>query len=406
MSLLRRAAPILSLLAAASPLAAQTPDPLSAAKHVSERYELYAPTQQDVDRARPHVERALEGFARAFGAPAPRVAVVLFDTNPALAGFDDAPLARRGLATRRWLTERAASGRSPDLVGATQLGVVLGAAREGGGVRVAAAIPGSAAVGLQPGDVIRSLNGTAAATLDELGGLFDALPVGAQVTLEVDRGGARTPLAFAKPAGPALRRGASGQAAREPRGPGAPATGGWGATLAHETAHTLLDAYVRARLGREARVPSWLHEAVAQYVELPTAEARAPRLETARQLLGSHTPLAELFTMEHPMAAMLRAAQGAAPGAGSAPRTGLTSIAISSGPGGRQASAGFYPQALSVLEFLLARAGGEILPRLAGGLASGKTVAQVLAESKAPLPAEPAALEREWAAWVSAPAPR
>ena len=54
---------------------------------------------------------------------------------------------------------------------------------------------------------------------------------------------------------------------------------------------------------------------------------------------------------------------------------------------------------------MIARAGPEILPRLAVGLASGKTVGQVLAEAKAPLPTDPAALDREWAAWVAAQAP-
>jgi hypothetical protein len=409
MSLLVRAAPILALLAAAPPLMAQTPDPLSAAKHVSERYELYAPTRQDVDAARPHVERAIADFGRAFGEPPPRLAVVLFPSNPALATFDDAPLARRGLATRRMLTEQASAQRSADLIGSTQLGVILGPLQEGAGVRVAGALPGAGAgVGLQPGDVIRSLNGTAVATLGELGGLFDALAVDAPVELEVNRGGSMVPVAFAKPAGGGLRRPLAAAAQQqELRGPGGPRSG-WGAVLVHETAHTLLDAYVQAKLGahppgKESRVPSWLHEAVAQLVELPTAEARAPRRETARQLLGSHTPLAELFTMDHPMNALLRGAPGAAEG-GSAPRpTGLTSIALPRGSSGRLG--GFYPQALSVLEFLIDRAGHEIVPRLAVGLASGKTVGQVLAQAKAPLPAEPAALEREWAAWVAAQEP-
>ncbi|HEX8321857.1 PDZ domain-containing protein [Longimicrobium sp.] len=420
MSFLRRAIPILSLLAAPAPLAGQTPapDPLSAAKHVDERYELYAPTQQDVDRARPYVERAIEGFSRAFGEPAPRVAVVLFDANAALAAFDEAPLARRGLATRRWLTEQASAQRSTDLVAATPLGVVVGSAPGGAGVRVVAALPGgAAAVGLQPGDVIKSLNGTAVATLSEFAGLFDALAVGTQARLEVNRGGTVVQVAFAKHAGSNLGRLA---------GPAQQITGGTGAThgdvLTHETTHTLLDAYVQSRLGTPpggtvGRVPSWLHEAVAQFVEFPTAEARAPRRETARQLLGSHTPLAELFSMQHPMAALLAGPDGsvrpsaggtsimvrpgsAAPG-GSAPQsTGIISIAAPS-----RASAGFYPQALSLLEFLIARAGPEILPRLAVGLASGKTVGQVLAEAKAPMPTEPAALEREWAAWVAAQAP-
>jgi hypothetical protein len=411
MSILRRVAPTLTLLAAASPLMAQTPapDPLSAAKHVHARYELYAPTQQEVDRARPHVERAIENFGRAFGEQAPRVAVVLFQSAPALAGFDDAPLARRGLATRRWLTEQASAQRPTDLVGAAQLGVILGSQPGGAGVRVAAALPGGAAgVGLQPGDVIRSVDGTAVATLGELAGLFDALAVGAPVKLEVNRGGSMVPVAFAKPAGPGLRRPSAAPA--QQLGPGTRTA--WGDVLAHETAHTLLDAYVQARVGSPpgSRVPSWLHEAVAQLVEFPTAEARAPRRQAARQLLGSHTPLAELFTMAHPMAAMLQASQGtmvrsAAPQGGSAPRMGeLTSIAIPSSAAG-PASAGFYPQALSVLEFLIDRAGSEIVPRLAVGLASGKTVGQVLAEAKAPLPADPAALEREWAAWMTAAAP-
>ncbi|HLL82430.1 MAG TPA: PDZ domain-containing protein, partial [Longimicrobium sp.] len=266
MSLIRRAAPILTLIAAASPLVAQTPpDPLSAAKHVTARYELYAPTQQDVDRARPYVERAIEGFGRAFGEPAPRVAVVLFDANPVLAAFDEAPLARRGLATRKWLTEQASAQRSTDLVAATPLGVVVGSAPGGAGVRVVAGLPGDAAgVGLQPGDVIKRLNGTAVATLGEFAGLFDALAVGAQAKLEVDRGGTIVQVAFAKNADSSLGR-LSGPA-QGIRGAARPA---YGDILAHETAHTLLDAYVQSRrgtppVGDVGRVPSWLHEAVAQ----------------------------------------------------------------------------------------------------------------------------------------------
>jgi hypothetical protein len=414
MSLFRRAAPILILFAAASPLIAQTPDPLSAAKHVTARYELYAPTQQDVDRARPHVERAIEDFGRAFGEPAPKVAVVLFPSNAALGAFDEAPLARRGLATRRMLTEEAhreaTTQRTAGLVGA--MGVVLGSAPGGAGVRVAGALQGPTAavgVGLQPGDVILSLNGTAVATLAEFAGLFDALAVGAPVKLEVTRGGSMVPVAFAKPVGAELGRPLAAPAQQqELRGPGGPPSR-WGAVLVHETAHTLLDAYVQAKLGphppgKAGRVPSWLHEAVAQLVEFPTAEARAPRRVSARQLIGSHTPLAELFTMDHPMNALLGRGQGSAPAGGGAPRpTGITSIALPPGTAGRLST--FYPQAFSVLEFLIARAGPQIVPRLAVGLASGKTVGQVLAEAKAPLPAEPAALEREWTAWVAAQAP-
>jgi hypothetical protein len=258
-------------------------------------------------------------------------------------------------------------------------------------------------VGLEPGDVIKSLNGTAVATLGEFVGRFDALAVGAPVKLEVARGGSMVPVAFAKPAGAGLGRPLAAPAQQqELRGPGGPSSG-WGAVLAHETAHTLLDAYEQAKLGprpagKGSRLPAWLHEAVAQLVEFPTAEARAPRREAARQLIGSHTPLAELFTMPHPMAALVRGGQGSAPDP-----IGITSIALPTGSSGRLAT--FYPQVFSVLEFLIARAGHEIVPQLAVGLASGKTVGQVLAEAKAPLPADPAALEREWAAWVAAQAP-
>jgi hypothetical protein len=406
MSLIRRVAPILTLFAAASPLIAQTsPDPLAAAKHVSARYELYGPTQQDVDAARPHVERAIEEFGRAFGEPAPKVAVVLFPSNAALVGaFDDAPLTRRGLATRRMLTEeshrQATSQRTAGLVGA--MGVVLGSAPGGAGVRVTGTLQGPTAVegvGLAPGDVIRSLNGTAVATLGEFVGRFDALAAGTPVKLEVARGGSMVPVEFAKPAGSGLARPLTAPAGQqEQRGPGG-ALSGWGAVLAHETAHTLLDAYVRAKLGphppgKGPRLAAWLHEAVAQLVEFPTAEARAPRRAAARQLIGSHTPLAELFTMDHPMSALLQGGQGSAPDP-----VGVTSIALPRGAAGRLGT--FYPQAFSVLEFLIARAGPGIVPRLSLGLASGKTVGQVLAEAKAPLPTDPAALDREWAAWVA-----
>lgn len=402
MSLIRHAAHGLFAIAVASPLAAQAPTTLPAARHAGESYELYAPTRQDVESARPHVERALQGFRGAFG-EAPRIAVVLFDRNTELAAFDEGPLARRGLSTRRWLTERAMNERTADLVGAMQLGVVLGTPPGGTGARVAGAAPGGGTgVGLHPGDVIRGINGSAVAGLNDFLERFDALGVGAEVKLEVDRGGTATPLAFAKPAGPPLRRATAAAAEQDP--------GRWGRTLTHEVAHTLLDAYVAARLGSPAgpggsRVPSWLHEAVAQLVEFPDAESRAPRLEVARRSLGSHIPLGELFTMEHPMAGVLRADRVTSAAGASPPRPGgITSIAIASSGSGAPRGAGFYPQALSVLEFMVARAGPEIVPRLALGLAGGKTVAQVLAEANAPLPSDPAALERAWSEWATAAA--
>ncbi len=397
MSFIRHAAHGVFVLAVASPLAAQGPSPLAGPRHVGETYELYAPTQQDVDNARPHVERALQGFRASFG-QAPKIAVVLFDRNPDLAAFDEAPLAARGLHTRRWLTERG-SQRAPDLVAAMQLGVVLGARQEGAaGARVVAVPGGGVSVGLQPGDVIRGINGVSVAALNDFLERYDAAAEGDEVKLEVDRGGTVTSVAFAKPAGPSLRRATSANLTQaDPER--------WGRTLTHEVAHTLLDAYVApAAKASGGRVPSWLHEAVAQRVELPDAQSRAPRLEAARRGLGSHIRLDSLFTMEHPVAGVLRnqggmMMQGAPPA-----RPGeVTSIVVASSGSSRRPESGFYPQALSVLEFLVARAGPEILPRLAVGLAGGKTVAQVLAEARAPLAGDPAALEREWAAWVTAP---
>jgi hypothetical protein len=94
-----------TLLLAAHPAAARAQawlDSLRVAE--TPRYVVYAPTDADLLQARGELDHAVAAFARHFGGPPPRIAVLLTDRNPPR-DFE-AAFHRRGLRVLAWLTDR------------------------------------------------------------------------------------------------------------------------------------------------------------------------------------------------------------------------------------------------------------------------------------------------------------
>jgi len=99
-----------ALILAAAPFAAVQPAAAQPwlADLISARgasYELYAPTREDIAQAKRELDFASAQFRRHFGAPAPRIAVVMRDTNPP-GGYDDSAFRDRGVPLVTWITDR------------------------------------------------------------------------------------------------------------------------------------------------------------------------------------------------------------------------------------------------------------------------------------------------------------
>ncbi len=200
-----------------------------------------------------------------------------------------------------------------------------------------------------------------------------------------------------------------------------------GRILPHEACHQFLRAYVDMQQGRagiiggRARtqvshyghpsVPDWFDEAAAGLCE--DREEQASRRLRLRAGLVNRIPLAELFTMAHPLSGPLqiRAPAPAAPGSGaSAPaspavppvapgtRVGAMTFANNLSAEALERTRMFYAQSQSVAQFIAERAGPSGLRSIADGFARGRPLPDLLAELG--LPRDPAILERQWLEWL------
>jgi hypothetical protein len=182
--------------------------------------------------------------------------------------------------------------------------------------------------------------------------------------------------------------------------------------LSHEAGHLFLKGWVDARTGRadsavidsaaaghygSALMPDWFDEAVATLCEFPALQAnrRARLLDS----LDQRIPLAELFTMAHPVAAseremieraMKQMGGGAKPG-----------MLVLRGEGALLSNRArmFYAESLTLAQFMIAREGPRFIRTIAEGLALQASMADILRDAEH-LPHDPAALEAEWVAWL------
>jgi CBS domain-containing protein len=394
-----------ALLAASAPAVDAAPPELLA-RH-ADRYDLYAPTAAQLDTSAREIEHALGVFATSFGAPPPRVAVVVVDSPDALRSLDLARFRPAGGAVLPWVTTSYLAGGERNLNANRELGVVLSWHPERGATVLsmlpAAAGDTTAVPGLRVGDVIRSIDGAPVGSLKDFEDRFDGVPPGREVALGVGRGAGEVTLR-------ALKRASSGAAPRVQTSGNAAAK----RALSHEVGHLLLKAWVDARLDRAdapARdsaatghygidvLPDWLDEAFATRCEFPLLQSS--RRAFMREKLDQRIPLAELFTMSHPVAQsqqelIARARQQMAPGQKSA-------MIVMRGDGAlvSDRSLIFYAQCLSIADFLAEREGPRVLGRLAAGLSERREITELLAESSR-LPSDLAALEAAWTSWVAA----
>ncbi|MBA4158214.1 MAG: hypothetical protein H0X65_12155 [Gemmatimonadetes bacterium] len=142
----------------------------------------------------------------------------------------------------------------------------------------------------------------------------------------------------------------------------------------------------------DPRMPDWFDEAVAVLCE--PEDMRAERREAMRRGVGSRRSLTDFFAMDYP-AAGHTAPAGVQPEAEQ--RSRRPRITITRGDTGEPDL--FYPQALSVAEFLIEREGPEVIGRLAEGFARELSVDDMLLQGRN-LPEDVNALEAEWLRWL------
>ncbi len=163
--------------------------------------------------------------------------------------------------------------------------------------------------------------------------------------------------------------------------------------------------------------PDWLDETAAVLMEDATMTERRRELFGAIRRGGEPgeriVALAEFVTMDHPLAARLRALpdakpdakSGAKPDAKSGAKSG-SSVRIISGEEGRQLAAGaraFYSQARVFADYLIARGGRpDVFASIADAAADGQDFASWLGRHGAEygLPVTLPALERDWLDWL------
>lgn len=376
---------------------------------VTDRYELFAATPRALADAREELDFAVRQFHRYFGEDAPKVAVVVFESADKASGFDFSSIRKRGLRILPWVVGGAvqqASAEQFKLV--RELGVVLSRKPEGVSVLALVPVGGTSDFAFAAGDVIRAVNGTPVSTVADFGTAFDAVPVGGSVKLDVERGGKTMTAEIKKPA-------ATSNAMVQVNPAGGVRAGagqlGEAHALSHEACHMFLITLTDRRLGIDhdaagtavtqasyghPSIPDWFDEATATLCEYPALQQQ--RRDALWKNLDSRIPLAELFTMEHPVWKMIRGMRKA--DSSTAVKTGgavVQQLRIPGGMGGQAPM--FYAEALSVAQFLAAKEGDGFIGKVADGLMHGRTMPEILRGAKS-VPADVAALDAAWQAWA------
>jgi hypothetical protein len=369
----------------------------------TEAYELYAPTERDLSEGRTDLEHAASQFRRYFGT-VPKIAVVLLSDPEQFSTFDPAPFEARGLAALPMLTTEGLSAAVASRVRAVgELATILVADPTTGSVVVRAVIQLAkpAGVDLREGDTLRALNGQPIPSLRVWEEQWSAVSTGARVVVEGRRAGQPFRTEFARPESNKMSLSTPSRAAEDPIAEAR--------VLSHEVCHMFLIAHLNQRLGRtraqvaeasqtarahsggsygDPMLPDWFDEATATLCETPTLQQK--RRAYAREHRAEMIPLAQLFAMPHPNVAG-RTGTEAASG---------TRVTVEVGGQGAPQDHMFYPQVLTLAQFLAEREGPEFIGRVAENLARGRSMPEILRGARN-LPADLDSLQRAYAAWLA-----
>jgi hypothetical protein len=231
--------------------------------------------------------------------------------------------------------------------------------------------------------------------------LFDVDPPTVRVVLSTSSGGAQT-------VSHADQGGGSGAAViawtiRE----GEDLAGQGFSDLSHEIAHIyFLD--LMGNPGGLHQTHAWLHEAVACHHESPALAADRERW--IRERIEERIPLGELFEMKNPVKLSplveltVQLHEQLARGEIDAAQMNQQIHRYASEHSGDLARAGirnmtYYAQSLSLLRFLLERAGRPFVKTMVARLRDGESMPQILAASEA-FPQGLGSLEEGWVAWA------
>jgi|FaiFalFF_MnMetaG_3_1042247.scaffolds.fasta_scaffold07232_4 hypothetical protein len=389
----------------------QEPRPDSMVSMTSERYELYAPTEEELTKAKEELDYAAEQFFRYFGEYPPKIAVVIFDSPEKMKAFDFTRFRAANIRVLPWISARFLQSGEKTVSVIADLGVVLQPSPAGNGVKVLSVLPVGLPKGadLKAGDVIFELNGIPIKSLKQLEDLYGSLAAGSNVELGIQRGEQKMTTSFSKPSpkdspriqvqkldekSPALQL----EKARP---------------LSHEAGHVFFMSYVDAKLGRtfsdEKRpslvnpeyghdlIPDWFDEAVATLCEFPALQDL--RRKTMREKIDQRIPLSEFFTMEHPVAKSQRelirqVAEDQKTGSGAHIIIGGEELLSN-----RERAIVFYAQALTFSLFLAEKEGPDFIAQIARGLMTGQPMEEILRRAKS-VPQDLAALEKAWVEWL------
>lgn len=411
-----------------SPLAAQTKSadsvtPLTFYPVKTDRYELYATSEKDLNQARNELDNAIQQFRRYFTENPPKIGVVVADTPEQAQSYLE-QLKKAGLPALFHSYKAGPVGgkiMSPDGKGELlpALGLVVTEAESGKGVKLQEVLPVGVPQGadLKKDDVITAFNGQAVSNIDSFKALYEQVTAGSKIELKLLRGGQEITTSFNKPTASSVAM------------IGGP-VGADNSRLAQEAGTKFLEAYTETKLGKTLSdeekakyLPGWFVEGVASlHASQSSQQARRTDLKQFLKDGASLIPLAELLKMSRLALATLQGQPvpvQIGDGAGAnltpdlnrpvlvTPASGqtLSGDQISGQPAGSGPikpgpEALFGPEAASFAQFLVEKEGPKIIDRIAEGLRAGKTLPEILEGAKT-LPSDLNALDKAWQEWLT-----
>lgn len=366
-----------------------------------------------IQRAHEEATFAIEKFRSFTGTQSRPVAIVVFDSPRELETFDHRRFRKEGAIYFPWVSENYVRLASRSIRVVEALAVVLRNADEGVSVLSPLPVEEPADFAFEAGDVLLGLDGKPIQDAADFAERFGALGQGAQVDIAYRRGTQEHVARFAKSTPADEDPGAS------PMGDEIAERVADARPLSHEVCHILLISHASELKGRKMMhtgasqipggdyghpdLPDWFDESVATLCEYPGLQAS--RRKTLRAEFEAHIPLSELFTMEHPaiaaqseMQAQMDQQASGGDGDGAQVVVMVSADDDDDDPDAQRESL-FYAQALAVGEFLVDRQGPAIIGELTEGFIQGRSVGEILKEADG-VPADSAALESEWTAWV------
>jgi hypothetical protein len=404
--------------------------------YISKGFELYAPTQVDLESTIPKIEYAAKQMKKLLGEEPPKVAFLLFSSNKDLVSYDYSEFIKRETSCFPWLTKAAMIDLKKSvenkldpaksfIIARTipSLGVSLRYTTLHGdtifevtGVETAdfreawdlPPVPNG--FRLEKRDIIKKMNGIAYNHLFDFEDAFYSIPDSSKITLEVIRDGSDETVNFSKP----KTEKPVPQKSQEDEETNYSINyfDEFGITVSHEAGHIFFSTYVQLMYNKfypengeyfnlidfvgdtltygHPNIPDWLDEAVAIFCE--PAVARQDRILGMKQNLEERIALKEFLVMIHPTtAAELKNPK-------LRPDYASEGVVMSVGKTAQEYGL-FYEHAIAFTQYLIEVEGSRFIGEIIRGYIAGQDFETVLKSAKK-VPKNIQDLETEWLKWL------